>query len=193
MSNSTTKLGRHKQLNVYIKDNPFLTDEDLAALLGVSVPTIRLDRLEMKIPELRERIKHLAKGDTGAVKSLLYGEIVGELVEIVVGKSGTSLLTITPEMVFKRNLIARGHHLFAQANSLAIAIMDATTALTGSVKASFRKQVKVGERVVAEANIISVLDNRYKVAVISKVKGLKVFEAMFTVFLLVEEEPVQCK
>jgi len=30
-------------------------------MLGVSVPTIRLDRLELGIPELRERIKNVAQ------------------------------------------------------------------------------------------------------------------------------------
>ncbi|GAE89212.1 transcription factor fapR [Acetivibrio straminisolvens JCM 21531] len=40
-----------------LEHDPFLTDEELSEMLGVSVPTIRLDRLELGIPELRERIK----------------------------------------------------------------------------------------------------------------------------------------
>ena len=40
-----------------LKEDPFLTDEELSELFGVSIPTIRLDRLELGIPELRERIK----------------------------------------------------------------------------------------------------------------------------------------
>jgi len=40
-----------------LEQDPFLTDEELSEMLGVSVPTIRLDRLELGIPELRERIK----------------------------------------------------------------------------------------------------------------------------------------
>ncbi|MBM7854401.1 acyl-coenzyme A thioesterase PaaI-like protein [Desulfohalotomaculum tongense] len=183
---STAKLQRHQKLTTYIKTNPFLTDEELAELLGVSVQTIRLDRLELRIPEYRERLKHVAKGET-LVKSLSHGELVGELVDIEVGKAGSSILTITKDMVFKKNLLARGHHLFAQANSLAVAIIDAVVALTGNAKVSFRQPVKRGDRVLARASITGSRENRYKVAVISKVKDKVVFEGQFTVFAMEEE------
>jgi len=182
------KFKRQKSLSEYIKNNPFLTDEELARILRVSVQTIRLDRAELKIPELRERIKKLAKGNIDSVKSLSCGELVGELLDILIGEKGTSILTITRDMVFKKNLIARGHHLFAQANSLAVAVVDAAIALTGSVKASFKKPVKLGERVIAEARIISAAEKRYKVSVLSKVRGDKVFEGTFIVFAITGEE-----
>ena len=46
-----------KLLQQTIKSTPFITDEELAGKFGVSIQTIRLDRLELSIPELRERIK----------------------------------------------------------------------------------------------------------------------------------------
>ena len=55
-----TKKERQQLLINTIKNNPFITDEDLASEFTVSVQTIRLDRLELSIPELRERIKHVA-------------------------------------------------------------------------------------------------------------------------------------
>ena len=54
------KQERQKQLTEKLNITPFLTDEELASHFGVSVPTIRLDRLELGIPELRERIKAMA-------------------------------------------------------------------------------------------------------------------------------------
>ncbi|MBO8137395.1 MAG: transcription factor FapR [Desulfotomaculum sp.] len=183
---STAKKERHQKLVKFIKTNPFLTDEELAELLGVSIQTIRLDRLELKIPEYRERLKYVAKGDTCQVKSLSYGELVGELVDIQVGKSGSSILTINRDMVFKKNKVARGHHLFAQANSLAVALIDAAVALTGSAKVTFRQPVKLGDRVVAEAVIVDNHDKKYRVSVISKVKDQVVFEGLFTVFAVEE-------
>jgi acyl-coenzyme A thioesterase PaaI-like protein len=182
-----TKAQRHQELNKYIANNPFLTDEELAELLGVSVQTIRLDRALLKIPELRERLLHVAKGKISPVKSLTDEELVGELVNIDVGRIGNSILTITKEMVFKKNLVARGHHLFAQANSLAVALIDATVALTGNAKVSFRQPVKLGDRVIAEAKITEIRENRHSVSVISKVKDIIVFEGVFTVFAIAEE------
>src|SRR5699024_4771038 len=64
-----------------------------------------------------------------------------------------SLLTINEEHVFSRNKIARGHHLFAQANSLAVALMNDELALTRKSEIKFISQVKLGEQVVAKASV----------------------------------------
>ena len=55
------KRERQELLVETIKETPFITDEELAEKFSVSVQTIRLDRLELSIPELRERIKNVAK------------------------------------------------------------------------------------------------------------------------------------
>ena len=55
------KKDRQAILKDMIQDNPFITDEELAEQLKVSIQTIRLDRLELSIPELRERIKSVAE------------------------------------------------------------------------------------------------------------------------------------
>ena len=52
-----SKKDRQRELNHTINENPFITDEELAEKFSVSVQTIRLDRMELAIPELRERIK----------------------------------------------------------------------------------------------------------------------------------------
>lgn len=54
------KKERQQELLQTIEQNPFITDEALATRFRVSIQTIRLDRMELKIPELRERIKHVA-------------------------------------------------------------------------------------------------------------------------------------
>ena len=56
-----SKRERQRLLQETIRENPFITDEELAEKFSVSVQTIRLDRLELSIPELRERIKHVAR------------------------------------------------------------------------------------------------------------------------------------
>ena len=61
---------RQEQLIEKVKVKPFLTDEELARQLDVSVQTIRLDRLELGIPELRGRIR---KMDTRFNESVATG------------------------------------------------------------------------------------------------------------------------
>ena len=45
---------RQELLQQTIESNPFITDEDLAEKFQVSIQTVRLDRMELSIPELRE-------------------------------------------------------------------------------------------------------------------------------------------
>ena len=52
---------------------------------------------------------------------------------------------IKKEHVFKRNKIARGHHLFAQANSLAVAVINDELALTAKAQIRFTRSVKENE------------------------------------------------
>ena len=86
---------RQSLLIDYVKSKPFFTDEELAKLLNVSIQTIRLDRLELGIPELRERVKQLAEATQKKVKSISSSEVSGELLELELGKSGISLMNIT--------------------------------------------------------------------------------------------------
>src|SRR3974377_2002292 len=96
------KSERHQQLLAAIEKNPFITDEELAEILAVSIPTIRLDRLELSIPEVRNRIKEMASHCFGVSQSLAVGEIVGELIEIEPGKRGLSLLETDLSMCLEK-------------------------------------------------------------------------------------------
>ena len=58
------------------------TDQELAATLGVSVSTVRLDRALMGVPELRERVRCMAQQANSKLRSLSRNEIVGELLEL---------------------------------------------------------------------------------------------------------------
>ena len=171
------RLKRHQYLTKYIEDNPFVTDEELSRYLGVSVPTIRLDRQILGIPEVRERVKHVARDALQHPTSLGKHEVVGELVDLELNKSGISVLTITDEMVLTKTKIARGHYLFAQANSLAVAVIGADVVLTGSARIRYKRPVYLGEKVVAKAMVRTQRGTTFLVSVHSKVDMEIVFKA----------------
>jgi acyl-coenzyme A thioesterase PaaI-like protein len=177
-----SKKVRQEQLLEALDQNPFRTDEGLAELFGVSVQTIRLDRLEKSIPELRERIKTVAEQNYDEVRSLLEHEVIGEMIDLQLDKSAISILDIKDEHVFTRNKIARGHHLFAQANSLAVAIIDDELALTTSANLRFLRSVIKGERVIAKAIVEEKDEDRTKVKVDSFIGDELVFSGTFMVF-----------
>ena len=89
------KKERQRLLTITIKDNPFITDEELAEKFSVSVQTIRLDRLELSIPELRERIKNVAeKRFDDEIRSLPLEEVIGEIIDIELDKSAISIFDV---------------------------------------------------------------------------------------------------
>ncbi|WP_042356279.1 transcription factor FapR [Bacillus rubiinfantis] len=179
------KKERQALLAATINENPFVTDEELADKFNVSVQTIRLDRLELSIPELRERIKSVAeKRFEDEVRSLPLDEVIGEIIDIELDHSAISIFDVKQEHVFKRNQIARGHHLFAQANSLAVAVINDELALTAKASIQFKRSVKLNERVVAKAKVHKIDESKGRtyVEVTSYVNNEPVFTGEFEMF-----------
>ncbi|KHF39816.1 transcription factor FapR [Halalkalibacter okhensis] len=182
------KKERQELLKEALAENPFMTDEDLADQFSVSIQTIRLDRLELAIPELRERIKGVAKKQLDDVKALSPEEVIGEIVDLQLDERAISILDVGKEHVFERSGIARGHHLFAQANSLAVAIINDEMALTRKATIRFTRQVQAGERVIAKARVTATEKERTTVDVQSYVEQELVFSGEFVMYRTNERE-----
>lgn len=170
---------RQARLDDILRSSPFLTDEELATTLKVSVQTIRLDRLELGVPELRERVRTLAEDAQNKLKAIPGDEMIGELIDLELGKSGISILTITADMVLDNSHVARAHFLYAQANSLALAVIDAPAALTGVANIKYKVPVMQGEKIVAKAEVIKKRGNKYFVWVKTRNEAQEVFRAKF--------------
>lgn len=171
------RLKRHQYLTNLIEENPFVTDQDLSCYLGVSIPTIRLDRQILGIPEVRERLRHAAQDVLHHPPMLSTHEVFGELVDLELNRSGISVLTVLDEMVMPNSKIIHGHYLFAQANSLAAAVIGAEVVLTSSARNRFKRPVFLGEKVIAKAMVKTQRGNTFLVSVHAKVNLEIVFKA----------------
>lgn len=178
-SKKLRKKDRLERLQKEIQENPFITDEELSELYNVSIQTIRLDRLYLNIPELRERIRTVAKNNYKKVRTIGEAEIVGELIDIELNKKGISILETDSSMVFKKTKIVRGHYIFAMAESLAMAVIDADVALTGVANIKYRVPVLSGQKLIAKAEVTRVRGNNYFVHVKITVKNEQVFRGKF--------------
>ncbi len=180
-----SKADRQRLLKETIEQTPFITDEELAKKFNVSIQTIRLDRMELAIPELRQRIKSVATEQWNeTVKALPLEEVIGEVIDLELDERAISILDIRQEHVFSRNNIARGHHLFAQANSLAVAVLNDELALTAKSELKFTRQVKEGERVIAKAVVKGKEKGLTLVHVNSFVENELVFTGVFHMYQL---------
>ena len=179
MVHRLSKEQRHSQLNRLLYTEPFTTDEELAKKFDVSVQTIRLDRAELGIPELRERTKHFAERAFQKVRSVSGREFVGELLELEFGKHAISQLEVVPDMVSEKSQVCRGDYIISQANTLAVALIDAEIVLTGSARLRFRRPVYLNEKIVANAVFARKKSNKYLIKVVSKVGAEEVFVGKF--------------
>ena len=182
------KFQRQEELQTHLQEDPFLTDEQLATTFGVSIQTIRLDRLELNIPELRTRIQNVAREGADKIRSLSVQEVVGEIIDIELNNNALSLFIIEREHVFEKNEIARGHFLFAQANSLCVALIDEPLALTTHAEVDFKRPAKLGDKVVAKARVKSMDDNKASIEVESKISNKTIFTGKFEMYYKNEGE-----
>jgi len=184
----TSKRLRQSELQNVLDSNPFLTDEELAKRFAVSVQTIRLDRMELGIPELRERVKMVAHDAYAKIKSLSQQELIGHLWELDLGVKGVSALDTTMDMIFEKTTIVRGHHIFAQANSLAVALVDAPIALTATAEIKFIRSVYPGERLICTAEVRKREDSRIHIGVTTTSSDTLVFTGRFTIAVIEQKE-----
>ncbi|MDI6601416.1 MAG: transcription factor FapR [Thermoanaerobacteraceae bacterium] len=187
-SSSLSKLKRQNELRLKLAEDPFLTDEELACLFSVSVPTIRLDRIELGIPDLRGRLKKVAEINYNKLKSIKGTEIVGELLDLELGKGGISVFEPSKDMVFEKSQVVKGQFIYAQAESLAIAVIDANVALIGVANIKYKHPVKLGDKLIGKAEVIRRRGNKYFVWVKIKAQRQEVFRGKFILVSLDTEE-----
>ncbi|ATH62827.1 fatty acid biosynthesis transcriptional regulator [Staphylococcus pasteuri] len=179
---------RRQAIQQAIDNNPFITDNELCEMFQVSIQTIRLDRTHLNIPELRKRVKLVAEHNYDQIKSMEANEVIGDLVQLKPNHTATSMIEITTDSVFSKSSIARGHILFAQANSLCVALIHNPTVLTQESNIKFLDKVKLNDTVKAEAKVIKQTDKHYFIEVNSYVKDNLVFKGNFKMFYISEDE-----
>ena len=176
------KKERQQLLQEKLNNTPFVTDEELAIFFNVSVPTIRLDRLELGIPELRERIRARVEGLAPSANDHI--EVVGELIDLTAGEQGLSILRTTDDMT-DCNGYVEPQYLYAQADSLAKAVLGVPAALAGVGNIKYKSPVKADCNLVAKASVVRQRGEKYFIWVTIKDKVKEVFRAKFIM------EPIQ--
>lgn len=161
-----SKKQRQEELVDMLKDDTFYTDEELANIFEVSIQTIRLDRMSLNIPELRERVKSIAKIQGSKVKTLGLTDIMGEIIDLNVGDVGISMLEITDDMIYSKTNTLRDVYIFSMANSLAMAVIDAPKVRLSACNSEYLKLIENKDRLIAKAEISKVEDKKHCISVI---------------------------
>lgn len=183
------KKNRQKRLLKLIEQNPLATDKELAALLEASVSTIRLDRAVLGVPELRERMRSMAQKATSRLRSLKQSEVVGELLELEPNKWALSVLETRKDMVFRQTDMIWDHYIYAQASSIAVAVIEADLVIVDSMRGEYKGHAKVGDSLIARAKVGVHKDDKYIVSVRTKVGEKEIFIGRFIAVVPQENGP----
>lgn len=175
-----SKAERQSRLIQMLNDDPFYTDEELSSIFDVSIQTIRLDRLKLGIPELRERIKEMAESQTSKIKTLGVKEITGEIIDLSVGKIGISMLETTNDMTYSKTNIVKDTYIFALTESLAMAVIDAPKVIMRFANIKSVRPVQENDRLIAKAEIYKVKDKKHYVkAIVNNKNHDQIFRGKF--------------
>jgi hypothetical protein len=172
---------RHKRLVGLLNSDPLTSDNRLALELGVSVGTIRLDREALNLPGLRERTRLMAERESHRLASLKQEEVLGEIMELEPNRRALSVLPTNREYAFRHTNLIAGHYIYAQAATLAIAVVREALAVIGSARAQFHHRPYVGERLTAAAKVGTHKNGKYMVSVHTRTEEHEIFVARFVV------------
>lgn len=153
-----------------LRHDPGRTDQSLAALFGVSVATIRLDRRMMGIPQMKERLEaalHPAKPSRDM-----------EIISLEQGKMGLALLH-TAEDGKSDDHIVPAERLYGLSAKLAALVVGEPFAPTQVGNIKYKKPVPAGERLVAQAKVTHMRGNKQYIYVTMSTKDTEIFRAKF--------------
>lgn len=166
------KKERHEYIMKKLGENPFLKDDNLAQMCGVSVATIRLDRAELGIAQYRERIRTAAKEGLN-IKT-------GEVLDLNLYHNGISVLETNSSMLFEGTEIVKSQFIYAFAENLALSVVNAKAALIKVANVKYITEVHSGERLIARSEVIREKEKDFIVHVFIKANMTEVFRGKFS-------------
>ena len=175
---------RQDRLAKIIELNPMITDNELASQLCVSVSTVRLDRALMGVPELRERIRTMAQDAMSRLKSLSPAEVIGDLLELEPDRWALSVLRTAKDMAFRFTDIVSDNYVYAQAGSIAVAVINAASVIIGSMRGQYSGHAHVGDILIARAKVGVNHEGKRIVSVRTKAGNREIFVGRFIIEIL---------
>lgn len=180
----TSRKLRQERLSAILEANPMTTDQELAASLGVSLGTVRLDRAMMGVPELRKRVRSMAERASSRLRSLNPSEIVGDLLELEPNRWALSILRTARDMAFRFTNIVWDHYIYSQASSIAVAVIESAVVIVDSMRGEYKGHAHVGDTLIARAKVGVNREGRRIVSVRTRVGDKEIFVGRFIVEVL---------
>ena len=179
---------RREAIQNLLRQNPCLTDGDLAERFSVSVATIRLDRQTLGIPQMRERMEQLVLSQPSESHEGV------RVLDLDIGQKGVGLfqkgvglLKTTEEMADSAGMVSAEKHYGAAAGfAESLAGVPFASTQVGNIK--YKIPVVPGTILIVKGRIVLMRGNK-KHIYISFFRGdEEVYRAKFIMEILTETE-----
>lgn len=172
---------RHQQLLQLLTEDPLQTDESLAQRLGVSVPTVRLDRMTLGVPALRRRSQQLAQRQLRNTEPSDMSFMPGELIFIERGTVVRAQLLVPRDMAAGIGGAIPTYSLLAHAERLVGQVVSGQVVLTAVVNVKCYRPIRGGELLLSEARVLRHHRGRIVVLVQMTADHILVFRGKYAV------------
>lgn len=115
------------------------------------------------------------------LQSLSPGEVIGELLELEPDKWALSVLKTAKDMAFRFTDIVSDNYVYAQAGSIAVAVINAAKVIIYSMRGEYHGHAHVGDILIARAKVGVNHDGRKIVSVRTRAGDREIFVGRFIV------------
>ena len=155
---------RRTEMRETLRQNPMLTDSDLAEMFSVSKATIRLDRQALGIPQMRERMEHAVQNEMSS--SGVHHE------------NGLALLEITDDMLDESGYVP-AERLYGIAIGLARKLVGGRLEATQVGNIKYKKPVTAGIKLIIKMKVARMRQEKKYIYIVMDDKETEVFRAKF--------------
>ena len=172
---------RREAMQALLRQNPCLTDGELAERFSVSVATIRLDRQTLGIPQMRERMEHLVISQPSEAKEGV------RILDLDVGQKGVGLFQ-TDETIPDGAGMVPAEKLYGTAARFAESLTGIAFASTQVGNIKYKVPVIPGTVLIVKGRVVLMRGNKKHIYVSFFSGDEEVYRAKFIMEVLNQME-----
>lgn len=148
-----SKNERRQAIAEILRQNPCLTDVDLAEQFSVSVATVRLDRQTLGIPQMRERVEQVVSDGFPQRKNEL------KIIDLDLGKKGVALFNTTESMIGNEGMVS-AEYLYGAAARMSQCIVGVSFLPTQVGNVKYKIPVEPKTQLIVKGRVVLMRGNK---------------------------------
>ena len=168
---------RREAIQSLLRQNPCLTDGDLADHFSVSQATIRLDRQALGIPQMRERMEHLVIAQPSEAREGI------RILDLDVGDKGVGLFKTDETMTDSAGMVP-AEKLYGAAADFAESLAGIPFASTQVGNIKYKVPVVPGTLLIVKGRIVLMRGNKKHIYISFFAGDQEVYRAKFIMEIL---------